>query len=74
MSGSKFVFDSVNLLHYKLNKISLKRDGSNIYSPKWLKNKKATIIPKNYDHKCFQHTLSIALNFPAQQKDWKNFV
>ena len=75
MSVSKFVFYSVDLLYYKLNKISLKRDGSNIYSPKWLKNTTiATIIPKNYDHKCFQHTLTIALSFPVHQKDWKNFV
>ena len=41
MRGSEFVFDNVDLLHYNLNIISLKRGGSNIYSPKWLKNKKS---------------------------------
>ena len=43
MKGSEFVFYSVNLLHYKLNKISLNGGGSCIDSPKWLENKKATI-------------------------------
>ena len=40
MRGSKFVFESIDLLHYKLHKISLKRHESYINSPKWLKNKK----------------------------------
>ena len=40
MRGSKFVFESIDLLHYKLHKISLKRCESYINSPKWLKNKK----------------------------------
>ena len=42
MKGSEFVFDSVDLLYYKLYRISLNRGGSYIDSPKWLKNKKAT--------------------------------
>ena len=46
MSGSEFVFDSIDLLHYNLHKISLNRSGSYIDSPKWLKNKKATINSK----------------------------
>ena len=46
MSGSEFVFDSIDLLHYNLHKISLNRGGSYIDSPKWLKNKKATINSK----------------------------
>ena len=46
MNDRKFVFDSVGLLHYKCHKISLNRSGSYIDSPKWLKNKKATINPK----------------------------
>ena len=40
MRGSKFVSDSINLLYYHLQKIGLKRGGSYIDSPKWLKNKK----------------------------------
>ena len=44
--GSEFVFDNADSLYYKLHKISLNRGGSYIDSPKWLKNKKATINPK----------------------------
>ena len=40
MEGSDFVFDSADLLLYKLHKISLNRDGSYIDSPEWLKIKK----------------------------------
>ena len=87
-------------MEYKLNKIGLNRGGSYIDSPKWLKNKKATINSKNNDDKCLQYALTVALNyqnikkdpqriskikpfldqyiwkeidFPALQKDWKNF-
>ena len=47
MRGSKFIRDSVDLLYYHPQKIGLKRGGSYIDSPEWLKNKKATINPKN---------------------------
>ena len=40
MRGSEFIFDSVDLLYQNLQKISQKRGGSYIDSPKWLKNKK----------------------------------
>ena len=46
MKGSDFVFESVNLLDYKLHRVRLKRGGSYIKSPKLLENKKATINPK----------------------------
>ena len=39
MRGSEFVYDSVNVLYYNLNKVSLSRGGSYIDSPKWLKKK-----------------------------------
>ena len=39
MKGSEFVYNSIDLLHYKPPKISLNRGGSNIDSPNWLKNK-----------------------------------
>ena len=45
MRESEFVLDSINLLYYQLQKIGLKRGGSYIDSPEWLKNKKATINP-----------------------------
>ena len=35
MRGSEFVFDSVDLLYYNLNKTSLVRDGSYTDPPKW---------------------------------------
>ena len=40
VKGSDFVFESVDLLDYKLHRVRLKRDGSYIKSPKWLKIKK----------------------------------
>ena len=63
MRGSKFIFDSADSLYYNLNKTSLSRGGPYIDSPKWLKNKKATINPKNNDDKCFQYGLTVALNY-----------
>ena len=42
MRRIEFTFDSVDLFHYNLHKISLNRGGSYTDSPKWLKNKKAT--------------------------------
>ena len=68
MRGSEFIFDSVDSLYYNLNKISLSRGGSYIDSPKWLKNKKATINPKSNDDKCFQYALTVALDY-EQIKD-----
>ena len=69
MRGSEFVYDSVDILYYNLNKVSLSRGGLYIDSRKWLKNKKATINPKNKDDKCFQYTLTVALNFEKIKKD-----
>ena len=63
MRGSEFVYDSVDVLYYNLNKISLSRGGSYIDSLKWLKNKKTTINPKNKDYKCFQYVLTVALDY-----------
>ena len=62
MKGSEFDFDGFNFLYYDFNKISLNRGGSYIDSPKWLKNKKLTINPKNNDYKCFQYAATLALN------------
>ena len=64
MSGRNFVFNSVDLLHWHLQKTSLKRIGSSyIDSPGWLKNKKVTINPKNNDDNCFQYALTTTLNY-----------
>ena len=61
-SGSKFVFESVDLLSYHIHKTSLKRGKSYIKSPEWVLNKRATINPKNKDNKCFQYSVTVALN------------
>ena len=60
--GSEFIFDSVDLFYYKLNKVGLNRGRSYIDSPEWLKNEKATINTKNNNDKCFQFTLTVAIN------------
>ena len=50
-------------MYYNLNKVSLSRGGSYIDSPKWLKNRKATINPQNKkDDKRFQYAVTVALN------------
>ena len=69
MRRSEFVFDSINSLYYKLHKISLNRGGLYTDSLEWLENKKATIIPKNNDDKCFQYALTVALNYQNIKKD-----
>ena len=74
MRESEFIFDSVNLLYYNLQKISLNRKGSSyIDSPKLLKNKKATINPKNIDNNCFQYALAVALNYQNMKKTLKEY-
>ena len=63
MRGSDFEFDGINFFYYNFNKTSIYRGGSYIDSPKWLKDKKSTINPKNSNHKCFQYAATLALNF-----------
>ena len=67
--GSDFVFDGVNFLYYDFNKISIGRGGSYTDSPKWLKNKKSRINPKNNDYKCFQYAVTLALNLDKVNKN-----
>ena len=68
-NGSNLVLDSVDALYYNLNKIGLSRGGSYIDSAKWLKNKNATINPKNNDDKCFEYALTVTLNYEQIRKD-----
>ena len=63
MRGSDFEFDGINFFYYNFNKTSIYRGGSYIDSPKWLKDKKSTINPKNNDHTCLQYAATLALNF-----------
>ena len=62
MEGSDFKFDGVNFLYYNFNKTRIYRGETYIDSPKWLKDKKSTINPRNNDHKCFQYAVTFALN------------
>ena len=69
MRGSEFAFDRIDLLYYHLQKTSPKKGGSNVNSSEWLKNKKATINPKNNYNNCFQYVLTIAFNYLNIKKD-----
>ena len=70
MRGSEFVFDYVHLIYYKCHRINLNRRGSYIYSPDWIKNKKATINHTNKkDNECFQYAVTVVLNYKKIKKD-----
>ena len=79
MKGSEFLFDGVDLLYYKCNKVSLNRGGSYIDSPKQLKNKKATInifqyagtvVLKHEQIKSHPERISVIKSF-IYQYNWK---
>ena len=63
MDGSGYRFERFVLLKYKLHKISLRRGGSYIDSPKWIKNKHGTINPKNEDDKCIIYAIIASLHY-----------
>ena len=63
--GSEFVLDSID----HLQRIGLKRGGSYIDSPEWLKYKKATINPKNNDDNYFQYALTVGLSHQNIEKN-----
>ena len=77
---SDFVFESVDILDYKLHRLSLKRGGSCIKSPKWLGNKKATLNPKNDDDdddddddECLRCSIISVLNYnDIMKKEFEN--
>ena len=63
MRRSDFIFDLVQLLHYKCHKVNSRRSGLYINSPDWIKKKKAVVNPKTTDDKCFQYAVTVALNY-----------
>ena len=63
MTGSNFIFDSVQLMYYKFRKVNFRYSGSYIDSPVWIKKKKKTINSKNKDDKCFQYAVTVAINY-----------
>ena len=80
MEVSNFVFESVDLLYYNLHKISLNKGRLYIDSPDWIKNKKATINPKNKDNECFKYAIIASLNHekiknnPERISNLKSFI
>ena len=74
IKGSHFVFESVELVDYKLHRVRLRRGGSYVKSPEQLANKKATINPKNKnDDECLQWSTISALNYSEiMKKEFEN--
>ena len=74
IKGSDFVFESVDLLDYKLHRVRLNRGGSYIKSPEWLLHKGATINPKNKnDDECLRWSTISALNYnEIMKKEFEN--
>ena len=68
MRESEFVFDYVEWLNYIFHKLDMKRSGSYIETPDWIKKKKATINVENDDDKCFQYAVTVALNYDKIKK------
>ena len=59
---NEFVRNRVDLLYYQLPKVSLQKTGSSyIDSCKWIKNKIATINPKNSYSNCFLYHLTYCI-------------
>ena len=74
IKGSDFVFDSVDLLDYKLHRARLRRGGSYIKSTEWSLHKGATINPKNEnDDECLRRSIISALNYnEITKKEFEN--
>ena len=68
MRGSEFMFDYVESLNYIFHKVDLKRSGSYIETPEWLKRKGATINCQNDDDKFFQYAITIAIHYDEIEK------
>ena len=76
IKGRDFVFESVDLLDYKLHRVRLKRDGSYTKSPKWLENNKATMSPKNEnDDECLRWSIisTLSYNDIMKKRGWNIF-
>ena len=72
MRGSDFVFDYAESLNYIFHKVHLERLGSYIESPDWIKRKKTTIYVENDDDdKCFQYSMTVALNYDEIKKHYQ---
>ena len=67
MERSQFIFDLVQLMHYKRHRVNIRRGAPYIDSPDRMKKKKATINPKHKDNKCIQYVVMVALNYEEIQ-------
>ena len=74
IKGNDFVFESVELMDYKLHRVRLRRGRSYIKSPEWLLHKGATINPKNKnDDECLRWSTISALNYnEVTKKEFEN--
>ena len=69
IKGSNLVFESVDLMDYKLHRVCLNRGGLYIKSPEWLENKKVTINPKNKnDNECLQWSIISSLSYNYKKR------
>ena len=58
--ASKFIFENVDLLYYYFHKIDIKRGGSYIKPPEWIKHK---LTPKKInDDYCLKHAVPAVLD------------
>ena len=68
---SNIVFESVELMDYKLRRRRLRRGRSYIKSPEWLLHKGVTINPKNgNDDECLRWSIISALNYNKIMKKY----
>ena len=74
IKGSDFVFESVELMDYKLHTVRLRIGVSYVKSPEWLANKKATVNPKHKnDNECLRWSTISALNCnKIMKKEFEN--
>ena len=64
------MFECVDLTHVQFHRIELQRGGSFIDSHEWVKNKRATINPKNTkDNYCFAYAITAALHHEEIGRD-----
>ena len=74
IKGSDFVFESIDLLDYKLHRVHLRRGGSYIKYPEWLLHKGATINPRSKnDDDCLRFSIISASNYnKITKKEFEN--
>ena len=74
INGNDFVFESVQLMDYKLHRVRLRRGGSYMKSPECLENKEATVNPKDEnDDECLRSSTICALHYgEIMKKEFEN--